>query len=161
MTNTKKNTAAAVEQLKAKLASMSIKQLADLYNATVPPTRRITKFRDKTTGVDRCFAAVCAYNDRSNLPYGIGEIFKATETTQPKTTATGKKRGLKSKFANKIIKAKHTDNHRRKNSWGYHSFNIILAAGDKGLTYEEFLSKGGRNNDIVWDYNHGYVELAD
>ena len=45
----------------------------------------------------------------------------------------------------------------RNKSNGYYSWEL-LSDGD---SYEEYLKKGGRYQDLLWDYNHGFIALRD
>jgi hypothetical protein len=56
----------------------------------------------------------------------------------------------KGKFANAKIYPMTDINPRREKTIGYHAFQIIL--DNPGITYEDYLSKGGRYNDLVCDF---------
>mgnify|MGYP005829755713 CR=1 FL=1 len=55
----------------------------------------------------------------------------------------------------KIVKTVD-ENPRRKNTFGYKSFQKIK----NGMTVEQFIEKGGRLRDLHWDINKGYVKLS-
>lgn len=46
-------------------------------------------------------------------------------------------------------------NPRKEGSFGHVSLGIIIAAGDKGISYEDFIKAGGRSKDLAWDIDHG------
>lgn len=69
----------------------------------------------------------------------------------------GEGRGRKSQYSGMILKTDVTANPRREGTHGHKSFGIILAAGKNGITYEDYISKGGRLNDLNWDINKDYV----
>lgn len=84
----------------------------------------------------------------------------AKAKTTAKTPAKAKDKGdgtkgRKSKYAGKRIFAAMKDNPRREETWGWKSYNIIKAAGKRGITYENFLAKGGRLKDLAWDDARG------
>ena len=137
-------------------------KLAELYNTTVPENKKIVKFRDHKTAVERTLAAVLAFRDRTTLGYGIGELFKMIDKNKgDKKASKPQHSGKKSQFEGGIIKSNMNANPRREGTWGYKSFELILAAGDEGISYEDFLAKGGRNKDLAWDWNHGFVSVDD
>ncbi len=67
-------------------------------------------------------------------------------------------RGRKATADGQTLTATVTDNPRRKTSHGYRSLQIIL--DNPGLTTEDYLSKGGRLNDLRWDIAHGRVKAG-
>lgn len=76
-----------------------------------------------------------------------------TATAEKKTKATG----APSKLAGHTIHPKVTENPRRVGTHGFNSMKIILK--NPGLTYEQFIERGGRSNDLRWDIDKGNVEL--
>lgn len=46
-------------------------------------------------------------------------------------------------------------NPRREGTHGHKSFSLIK----DGMTHEQYIAAGGRNNDLQWDIDHGYVEV--
>lgn len=50
---------------------------------------------------------------------------------------------------------KRKDNPRKEGTHGWNSWNLIK----DGMTVEAYLQAGGRNNDLRWDIDHGWVEL--
>lgn len=71
------------------------------------------------------------------------------------TKAPGGGAGRTSKLAGKTIVASVKENPRRPGSHGFNSMNILIKAGAKGITTEEYLKAGGRMNDLNWDIEHG------
>lgn len=150
------------KEIELVLETMNGAKLAELYNTTVPENKKIVKFRDHKTAVERTLAAVLAFRDRTTLGYGIGELFKMIDENKgDKKASKPQHSGKKSKFEGGIIKSNMNANPRREGTWGYKSFELIMAAGDEGISYEEFLAKGGRNKDLAWDWNHGFVSVDD
>jgi hypothetical protein len=64
-----------------------------------------------------------------------------------------------SQHSGKVIFTNLKDNPRREGTFGWHSFEIVRAAGKRGVKYEDYRAAGGRPNDLQWDIDHGYVEL--
>ena len=74
-----------------------------------------------------------------------------------KRESTGK-RGRPSIFAGKILFTELDFNPRRPGTFGHTSFSII----EKGeISYEEYLVKGGRNQDLLWDVGRGWALVKD
>jgi hypothetical protein len=48
-------------------------------------------------------------------------------------------------------------NPRRENTHGRKSLQIII--DNPGISYEDFLTKGGRNKDLLWDIKYGHAEV--
>lgn len=74
--------------------------------------------------------------------------------------------GKRSRNAGKTIKrainaetGKPIDNPRREGTHGHRSFELIDPK--KGIKYEDYLAAGGRNNDLGWDIDHGFVTVED
>lgn len=63
--------------------------------------------------------------------------------------------GKRSKFTGKRIYKVVSDNPRRKGTHGYNSFELLK----DGMSFEEYKAAGGRNNDLQWDLDKGFVEL--
>jgi hypothetical protein len=66
-------------------------------------------------------------------------------------------RGRKSQYSGMRLKATVEANARREGSHGHKSLQILLDSGKEGILYEEYLKKGGRLNDLVWDINKDHV----
>ena len=47
-------------------------------------------------------------------------------------------------------------NDRRKGSFGWHSMQIVI--NNPGISYEKFISKGGRTRDLDWDIKRNAIE---
>lgn len=79
----------------------------------------------------------------------------ATKKATKKGESTGR-RGRASAFAGKTLTT-IKDTSRTEGSLGHKSYAIIKAARN-GLTYEQFIEKGGRRKDLAWDIAHGTVK---
>ena len=51
------------------------------------------------------------------------------------------------------------ENPRRAGKKGHASHQIIM--DNPGITYEDFREAGGRNNDVRWDIDRGWVRVED
>ena len=92
------------------------------------------------------------------------EAEPAPETTPAPATEEGTstgRRGRKSQFVGKFLRAKVTENPRREGTKGHRSLAIIIKAGKKGIAHSEFIKLGGLNNDLGWDVTKERVELTD
>jgi len=62
-----------------------------------------------------------------------------------------------SKYSGMCLYSMSKDNHRRQGSFGYHSMQIIIE--NNGISYEDYISKGGRTRDLDWDLDKCHVEI--
>lgn len=65
--------------------------------------------------------------------------------------------GPRSNYAGKRIFKLVEGNPRREGTCGHKSFSLIV----DGMTFEDYKARGGRNCDLSWDLDHGYVELRE
>lgn len=87
-----------------------------------------------------------------------GHKGEAAAPADAKPKAEGEKRGRVSQYSGMLLKATVETNTRREGSHGHKSLGIIMAAGKDGILYEDYIKKGGRLNDLVWDVNKDNVE---
>ena len=78
-------------------------------------------------------------------------------------TATRKKASTGGRIS--ILKGKRIvslarKNPRRNGSLAAKSLQIIIDAGGRGIKYEKYLERGGRNRDVHWDIAHGHVRVV-
>lgn len=66
--------------------------------------------------------------------------------------------GRKSKFSGKRIVPSRKDNPRRPGSHGYRSYEIVRKR-PKGISFEDYIERGGRTQDLQWDLDHGFVKV--
>jgi hypothetical protein len=85
---------------------------------------------------------------------------KMNEVTTAEAVAEPKKRGRAASNVGRTLKAIVEANPRREGTKGHHSMGIILNAGTKGISYEDYIAAGGRSNDLSWDIEHGSVEVS-
>lgn len=113
--------------------TMSLRQLANAYNDMAEKLGKstINKFSNRESGVRRTKALAAEIN-------------------------AIKKRGRPATYAGTKLYPLVDGNPRRRGSHGWHSFKIIL--NNPGITYDDFIKKGGLNHGLRWDVGHGYVE---
>jgi hypothetical protein len=70
------------------------------------------------------------------------------------------KAGRASSLAGKTLVATKAENGRRPGSHGFRSLQIVIDAGAKGIVFEEYVKKGGRNIDAKWDQEHGALTAS-
>lgn len=87
---------------------------------------------------------------------------KTGKTAKGKTAAKGTKTAKKTatvkasnSLANMVIFKKVDKNPRREGSIGFKSFALIR----NGMPYREYIDKGGRNVDLRYDEEQGFVQL--
>tara|TARA_Y100000310_G_scaffold284225_1_gene306863 strand:- start:899 stop:1282 length:384 start_codon:yes stop_codon:yes gene_type:complete len=121
------------------LKKLTLVQLAAEYNSVAKALGRdpIKKFRDRDTGIQR-----------------TAEIRKQFAAIRKSRNGV---RGRPAAYAGKTIHPVSKTNPRQPGSFGWHSFEAILKS--PGLTYEQYLASGGRNNDLRWDVAHEFVEV--
>jgi len=66
------------------------------------------------------------------------------------------KRGRKSWFVGKSLRAMKSNNPRRKDSHGFRSMQIVI--DQPGISYEDYLAAGGRLVDLRWDVLNGNIK---
>lgn len=98
-----------------------------------------------------------APKDTTDSKGGATGAATGAATTAPKAKADGEGRGRKSQYSGMRLKATVETNVRREGTHGFKSLAILLAAGKDGILYEDYIKKGGRLNDLVWDINKDHV----
>lgn len=93
---------------------------------------------------------------------------KAAEKEAAKAANPSGDRGRKSALSGKVLRHKivknaegDIKNPRKAGSHGERSLQIIIDAGDAGISTEGYLNAGGRMNDLHWDIDHGNVVASD
>lgn len=74
----------------------------------------------------------------------------------------GSGRGRKSAYSGKTIYASKealAANPRRENTAGHTAMAIVIKAGKSGVSYEDYIAKGGAPNHLAWDIEHGNVTV--
>jgi hypothetical protein len=136
--------------------SLSMSQMVELYNSHAPAENQIKKFTDRPTAHKRIWALAEA-KAVLNLPPPIPEEKIVSEEVVEKSAGV---RGRKTVFEGHIIKSTKAENPRRAGTNGHKSMAIILAFGDKGVSYADFIAAGGRRVDLAWDLDKGNVTVS-
>jgi hypothetical protein len=136
------------------LSGATLVGLAEMYNKAAleldPEARTISKFSSKEVAIKRTYGvllqlAALEKQSKESRPTKKEKVVK--EKTEHK--------GRSSNFSGKKLRPLVDENPRREGTWGFKSMAIILS--NPGITYEDFVAAGGRNNDLVWDIKHGHV----
>tara|TARA_R110000765_G_scaffold161498_2_gene265996 strand:+ start:192 stop:728 length:537 start_codon:yes stop_codon:yes gene_type:complete len=78
-----------------------------------------------------------------------------TEEAVKKPAPKSKRTSLKGK----MIQSVESFNPRRAATKGFHSMQILIDAGNP-ISYEAYISAGGRYKDLAWDINKGNAEVT-
>lgn len=78
---------------------------------------------------------------------------KTTKKAAAEKKGTG---GRTSEFAGKKITKLAKENPRREGTHGHKSFSLIKT----GMTYEQYISAGGRRQDLASDVAKGHLKVA-
>jgi hypothetical protein len=154
-----------VYEIPADFETLPASELVAAYNdmAVQIDVREVKKFSDKETAIKRVreMRIICI-NRNEEEEHKMTESAKAATKVKvakepkapkaPKAESTGV-RGRKSEFSGLQLYASKETNTRKVGSFGHASMEIIFA--NPGISYEEFISKGGRGNDLKWDVEHG------
>jgi hypothetical protein len=147
------------------LSSVPMAQLVAAYNRA-DATKQVKNFRDRATA-ERKVLPVIEYLAQENITMAAKKATRKTGAAKKgsarKTTTsaakTPRKRaegaGRTSAFSGKRITRQTKDNPRREGTFGFKSFALIK----DGMTYEDYIAKGGRRKDLDWDVKHGFVKV--
>jgi hypothetical protein len=151
------------------LARLTGKSTSTIYKALGSDPDVI---KDNTgTGVGTLFSLPPSAAPVNVPPSATPPESSVSPAPEEKVAPAPSKRGRKASFAGKQLYPDasllgsndneaegHTptyQNPRRKTSAGYRSLQIIL--DHPGITSEDYVTKGGRLNDLRWDVDHGHV----
>lgn len=143
---------------------------------------KVKKFADRLSGAKRIFKELGHLDATAEAELAAADASKAADpaptapataseapaaASTPADASEAGKRGRKSRFEGKTITNAIAPNQegvvvnpRRADTHGWRSLNLVIAAGAKGISYEDYIAKGGRNNDLTWDHDHKYVTVA-
>ena len=160
-----------IDELAANV-NMSGDRLVLTYNKIAD--KPVKKFSDKKTGVTRLFKLVVdtpitpTYWDSGEYNPKLGvttpkEKKEVDNVVQVKVKSADAKKGRSSSYAGKTIRCLVDENPRRQATHGFHSMALFINAGGKGATmsYEDYITQGGRRQDLAWDIEKGNVELVE
>ena len=138
---------------------MNMSSLRNWYNKAAEATgvcQQVKRFSDIPTAQKRCEKLYAEISELNNAPVIEPVTVTAEDQPSPATPSNGTKFvGRRSKLNGKRLISTREVNPRREGSHGWHSHNIILV--HPGITYEDYRSAGGRNNDLRWDVEREWV----
>lgn len=146
---------------KEQMGRLSTPLLVKLYNR-VRPEKPITKFRDRKAAEKTMWDALEVLAPKplpGNTTMPAAAKKSARKSAAKKSTTTAKKAGgagRTSAFSGKTITKLVDKNPRREGTHGFNSFALIK----NGMTYEQYVEKGGRRNDLQWDVDHKFVKVS-
>jgi|TARA_R110000824_G_scaffold16456_5_gene68195 hypothetical protein len=142
--------------------------LVDLYN--LKAERKISKFRDRTTAEKRVWQMLIEQGMLANVETLLDQkddkqtdekaqhfAKKDNQTDKPRKT-----RKSRHEYAGKIITTTCFQNPRKKKTGdGYFSMQLIINSMDSsgGISYEDYISGGGRLQDLKWDLERGWASV--
>lgn len=143
--------------------------LVDLYN--LKAERKISKFRDRTTAEKRVWQMLIEQGMLAN----VETLLDQKDDKQPdeeaqhfakkdnRTDKPRKARKSRDEYAGKMITTSCVQNPRKKKTgYGYRSMEIVLNAqmeNASGISYENYISGGGRLQDLKWDLERGWASV--
>ena len=125
----------------------------------------VKRFSDTRTGAARLFklaqdihveSTPFDKDDAKQESSGTNEPSSLTRPQIRKLSKIAKPRG---KYAGKKIRCLVEKNPRREGTKGFHSMGILINSSIP-VSYENYISEGGRPNDLAWDLEKGHVELV-
>ena len=129
--------------------------LVEVYNNCVD--KPVKKFTDNKTGAERIFKLAQEIHVEST-PFDKTVIGPPSWHTAPPISKADAKQP-RGKYAGKSIRCLVEKNPRREGTKGFHSMGILINSSIP-VSYENYISEGGRPNDLAWDLEKGHVELV-
>lgn len=141
----------------------TVKELARLTGKSVSALYKALKHEDVITHDTKptTFSCKPAENGAAVAPAPASIPAEAqAEKAAPAAPAKAKRGRKMTAAGKKLFRVTKSDedepiNPRRKKSHGFKSLQIII--DNPGITTEEYVTKGGRLNDLAWDIKHGNV----
>ena len=138
-------------------STITSEDMVELYNSYTDRTKvkRVRRFADRRTGAERLMNLFEQLRNK-----GIIRKIDPEPTKKPKSNKSlngEETRGRKSFFKGRKLTTDLIVNPRRRESHGFNSLDIVIK--NKGLTYEDFISKGGRRQDLAWDLAKGRIRF--
>lgn len=145
--------------------NLSLANMRDLFNSLT--NENVKRFSDRPAAARRLFSALEALEPEVSAaeekqPEEAAPA-KSRKEKRPREDGAEETRGRKKgsgTFAGKTLIGKKDVNPRRPGSHGFKSYEIIREAGAKGISYEDYIARGGRGNDLRWDIAHKWVDVA-
>ncbi len=142
--------------------------LVEVYNSYAD--KPVKKFADNKTGAERIIklaqnmnVEITPFDSSANIEKKIQELpVKAGPVSSElfgKIVKDDAKQPRRGKYSGKMIRCLVEKNPRRENTKGFHSMGILINSSVP-VSYENYISEGGRPNDLAWDLEKGHVELV-
>ena len=132
--------------------------LVEVYNNN--SDKPVKKFADNRTGAERILKLARGIQIEST-PFDHADKPSPTATNKDfgKIVKDDAKQPRRGKYAGKMIRCLVEKNPRREGTKGFHSMGILINSSVP-VSYENYISEGGRPNDLAWDLEKGHVELV-
>ena len=137
--------------------------LVEVYNNCVD--KPVKKFTDNKTGAERIFKLAQEIHvestpfDKADAKQESSGTSEPSSLTRPQIRKLSKIAKPRGKYAGKSIRCLVEKNPRREGTKGFHSMGILINSSIP-VSYENYISEGGRPNDLAWDLEKGHVELV-
>jgi len=147
-------------KLNLDIKATSTADLVKFYNAHSGSTKVIQKFSDRQTAERRVSELIQASNELAGGTSKVSALKKKEKESKKMSSentekaSRGRTSSAEGKHIYKIGEWKKT-NPRREGTHGYKSWEAIK----DGMSYDEFLTSGGRNRDLMHDVKLGRIEI--
>ena len=144
-------------------SAVTIRQMVDLYNKHCGKQPVALSDWETKKAAANCMIALAHAKAKKIVPTeDRKETMSEVSVEKAAKSPSNGRKGRNSMFDGRLFKVKEgtTANPRREGTKGYKSFAIVLLAGPKGITYEDFLAQGGRRVDLAWDLEHETIVVA-
>jgi|TARA_X000001388_G_scaffold73794_1_gene65948 hypothetical protein len=137
--------------------------LVEVYNNCVD--KPVKKFTDNKTGAERIFKLAQEIHvestpfDKVDAKQESSSTVEPASLTRPQIRKLSKIAKPRGKYEGKSIRCLVEKNPRREGTKGFHSMGILINSSIP-VSYENYISEGGRPNDLAWDLEKGHVELV-
>jgi hypothetical protein len=125
----------------------------------------VKRFSDTRTGAARLFKLAQDIHvestpfDKVDAKQESSSTVEPSSLTRPQIRKLSKIAKPRGKYAGKSIRCLVEKNPRREGTKGFHSMGILINSSIP-VSYENYISEGGRPNDLAWDLEKGHVELV-
>lgn len=142
--------------------------LVDVYNNALPK-EQVKKFADRATGAKRVFKLFTSEKILNLKPAEVSpdenaeaivENLKKVRTKKVQSKYSWSHGKTAGPLAKKMVRSVVKQNPRREGTMAYDAFQILLDLGGKPISFEDYVSKGGRRNDLAYDIVHGWAEVC-
>lgn len=155
----------SAEKIASDFRKVSPEDMLELYNSVAPPAKRwksTDAFPTRIEGALALWEAIMNNVPVTSVDKGDSEMAKAKAKKAAPKDAPKERKPRESENAGKrlIAKVKMEDTKLREGSERGKSFKIIESAGKRGITYEDYVEKGGTPLFVNWFKNDGRISVA-